>query len=192
MIIGIAGAQHSGKSTAAKAFQQLGFHRMSLASPVYAGAAKLAGVPVPLTDEEKTAFKEAVLHVPVLGAVLQTTGRELLRFVGTDVARACSEAVWIANLDYALRGVTEAMPGTVVNYVLDDVRFKNEAEWIHANGGVVIRLHREGCGVCGHESERQVFDPAFPTTYELANNGTIEDLEFMLTGIAEVHLEEVQ
>jgi hypothetical protein len=65
--------------------------------------------------------------------------RQLLQYEGTELARAANPLVWINYLDnwiklHHSRGVT--------HFIITDIRFKNEADWIrsHPFGGHVIHL----------------------------------------------------
>jgi hypothetical protein len=64
--------------------------------------------------------------------------RKLLQKEGTDVCRATlGQDIWIRYVDnwiktWKTRGFT--------TFILTDVRFKNEIDWIHNRGGIVIRI----------------------------------------------------
>lgn len=64
--------------------------------------------------------------------------RELLQHEGTEMGRNSKGSdIWINYTEnwinvWKMRGFT--------TFLLSDVRFKNEIDWIHKNGGVVIRI----------------------------------------------------
>ena len=64
--------------------------------------------------------------------------------------------------------------------MLSDVRFRNEAEWVLAQGGLLISLSRDGvAAVATHVSEQNIpFDLA---NVSLENNGTVEELAAAVT-----------
>jgi len=63
--------------------------------------------------------------------------REIMQLLGTEFARnMIDENVWVTALMRQLNDED--------NYVIDDVRFPNEAAAIHARGGKVVRVVRPG------------------------------------------------
>ena len=75
------------------------------------------------------------------------TAREVLQFVGTDIFRKMYGNVWV---DATMRNIVN--DGTKIALV-SDVRFPNEVDGIQKQGGVVIRLTRNGSSKDVHESE---------------------------------------
>ncbi len=62
------------------------------------------------------------------------------------------------------------------NTAIPDVRFPNEAEWLHSVGGTIIRVSKDDATpVRPHVSES--FIETLPADLELDNNGTLYDLE---------------
>ena len=58
-----------------------------------------------------------------------------------------AEDIWIHALDHHTKGK---------NIIIDDVRFPNEVDWIHDNGGFVININRDRTELelaDNHESE---------------------------------------
>ena len=63
----------------------------------------------------------------------------MLQKLGTEVGRQIHPDAWVRSLAQHYK------PG-VSRWIIDDVRFPNEADWIKAQGGVVIRLEGDpGC-----------------------------------------------
>jgi hypothetical protein len=108
------------------------------------------------------------------------TPRKALQLLGTEIGRIIYQDTWAM---YAMRVAKRILEGGVgydpqvgiltgpVFYmlrrrirgvVISDVRFENEVKIIHDNGGVVIRLKREGKtgesqgGIKGHASENDM------------------------------------
>lgn len=73
-------------------------------------------------------------------------GRKLLQEIGM-AGRAYSRDLWIGKLS-ADRGFNEST-------VIDDVRFMNEATYIRAQGGILIKIEGRG-QLLDHESETQL------------------------------------
>lgn len=107
--------------------------------------------------------------------------RRMLQLLGTEVARAIYDKVWINNMDLRTRSHRDIGMGIVI----DDARFDNEAEWVRANGGKVFHLSRpsekDGTQHTEHASEAGVEKK--PEDIVLVNGGTIVDLHIMLDNV---------
>jgi dephospho-CoA kinase len=106
------------------------------------------------------------------------TVRKLLQFVATEMFRnMINRDTWVMNF------VQRIEPG--INYVITDVRFPNEMDWVKTKfGGKVIftEVTRPGCdgkgiGIEGHESEKY----KLPADVVIENNGTLEELYSKVT-----------
>lgn len=115
------------------------------------------------------------------------TPRHALQQLGTEWGRACYPNVWVEyairvaktllKKDYPANGSVNAyhamtglrfshfpyVPGRTElpkGVVIPDVRFKNEADAIHAAGGKIWRISRPGAGLAGaagqHASEQEI------------------------------------
>jgi len=68
--------------------------------------------------------------------------------------------------------------------VVSDVRLTNEAEWVIARGGVVVRIERTGIGpVNNHASEALL--PVALVGATLGNNGSLIELRAAVCHFAE-------
>jgi hypothetical protein len=65
--------------------------------------------------------------------------------------------------------------------VFTDVRFANEADFIRAEGGIIVRVVREGLAAGEHESESGQL--AIRSDQSVLNDGTIERLHAQLLDI---------
>ncbi len=63
--------------------------------------------------------------------------RKLLQKEGTDIARKENKNIWI---EYFNNWMTIHSQRGVQHFVSNDVRFKNEAEYIKNNGGILIKV----------------------------------------------------
>lgn len=127
MIIGLAGGKGCGKSTVAKIINKLhDYEIISFATPIKEMLRVLG-------------LGDAELHDPVIKEIpLDEYGkspREIMQLLGTEFGRNMIDGnIWITALRKQLR------PDR--NYVIDDVRFNNEARFVRERGAV-IHVERE-------------------------------------------------
>lgn len=108
---------------------------------------------------------------------IKMTVREFLQKLGTEAMRDnLHEDVWVNALfaDYKERYFgSKSMP----NWVITDVRFPNEANAIINRGGIMVRINRDNTpGISKDHSSETALDNWTGFSYEIDNNGTIEDL----------------
>jgi len=121
------------------------------------------------------------------------TPREALQILGTEWGRRCWPDTWVSLCsrrakDLILETYVEKVDASWMNkhydaVVISDVRFGNEIDFLHADGGVVWRIDRDGnsnldAQHAAHASEveqrkQEVFEKVDLT---LDNNGTLEEL----------------
>ena len=137
MLIGITGQKFSGKSTVAKMLSEmLGYKVVSFADKLKDVTCVLSGC----TREqlEDYDFKEGVFvpnHLkPYCGDVEFPTYRAFLQHFGSEVMRGINNNIWI---DCTLSDCGK-------NAIISDCRFPNEAKAIKEQGGIIIRVEREG------------------------------------------------
>lgn len=161
-LIGITGPAGAGKDTAANALlAEYGYTVYSLAGPIKAALNVMFGWHP--AKWKNRAWKEA----PLSG--IGASPRRLAQTLGTEWGRAIHPDLWLELAREAIMGA-EA-PGVVI----PDVRFGNEAEWIHERGGVVIRVVRpDATAVEAHSSEAGL-SGALIDAY-IVNDGSIADL----------------
>jgi len=148
MKLGLSGKQGVGKSTIADhLIKHYGFKR-------YSFAAKLKAICTEMFPDKMMQPKAEY--------------RKLLQMVGTEWFRSVDSEVWVK---YLIRHVSGE------NVIVDDVRFKNEADALREAGFLVVRVERdeELRGAWGynvedsHSSETALDDYAFD--YVLFNDG---------------------
>lgn len=169
MLIGICGAAGSGKDSIADTLvNDYGYIRNRFADPLYEMVSAMSGYTV--NQLQDRALKEK--PISWLGG---KTPRQLLQTLGTDWGREliCSD-VWIRSVEKRVKLALEDGRYSVIT----DLRFDNEAEWIHGMGGEIWRVVRDvpDSVACKseHSSEAGVSDAAVDRTIE--NNGSIEQL----------------
>lgn len=165
-LVAISGKAGSGKSLLANALMtRCGYSKFSFAAPIYAMLNVLPylhhihGGMDRIQKEEKISF-------------YGKSPRELLQTLGTEWGRNLVHPdVWIRIMENSL--VHEYNHNR--KYVIDDLRFPNEVEWVRATGGLVVRIHR------GHEVQvvKHVSEYGFPLLEDdvrISNDGSAEDL----------------
>ena len=139
MIVGFLGFIGSGKGTAGDILKEIGFVKQSFAGPVKDTASVMFGWPRHLLEgdtEESRKFREEYDPFWSKKFGYQFTPRMALQTIGTEVGRDLFDAnIWISRLE---KNIEENK-----NYVITDVRFKNEMNWIKNNNGILIEIQRD-------------------------------------------------
>lgn len=167
-LIGIMGLARVGKDTAtAHLCDTYGMESYAFADPI---KSMLTGVFGDL-------FRDGDREAPI--DWLGKSPRQLMQTLGTEWGREIVHPdLWVLVADQMWKKYQEIGWGAGV--VLSDVRFRNEAEWVLAQGGLLISLSRDGvAAVATHVSEQNIpFDLA---NVSLENNGTVEELAAAVT-----------
>jgi hypothetical protein len=172
VIIGVTGHYQAGKDSVGKALAKLGYKQVALADNVR----KAAMLIDPLVFVDATGngvlLSELVNAVGWEAAKKYNSVRRLLQVLGTEIGREMFGAdSWIEMLK--LDG----------DSVITDVRFYNESDWIHKQGGKVFRVVRPGYNGDNHKSESQI--DFLYTDAEIENDGTLDDLEKKVLALME-------
>jgi hypothetical protein len=166
MILGLTGSAGAGKSTAANYLaMQYGFVAESFASPIKDVVAAIFPMwPRELLEgstRESRVWRELVdVQVAECLQMPGLTPRAVLQKVGTDLFRTHFH-----------------------DYVISDVRFHNEAEWIRSRGGDIVRIDG-GCDEAGGHTSEQHFN-SIAADYVINNKGrnNIEALHRQLRAV---------
>lgn len=169
-VIGLCGYARSGKDAAAQFLVEQGWQRLAFADAVRDACYALNPIvahdliwdqPIPLQDVvDSIGWDRAKVEFEQI--------RLLLQRMGTEVGRMLlGENVWV---DIVARQIYKGQ-----NYVITDVRFPNEVDYIHYLGGKVVRIIRPGVEpVNSHVSDSGI--GALETDGVIVNDGTLEDL----------------
>jgi len=177
LIIGLVGLAGNGKDTVAQLLQdhwaKSGLVSMctAFADPIRAMCRDLmryAGVQEPDQYLFDRNLKEAT--IPELGV----SYRHLAQTLGTEWGQQCiGRDVWIRVLDQGLQAYREQQ--LVTHFVIPDVRFAVEADWLRAQGAVIWRIERPGVEpVREHVSESGTV--TIRPDRVILNDGTLDDL----------------
>lgn len=126
-VIGLSGKARSGKNYLARhALLPLGFYPLALANHFKVDAVVRDGAPI---------------NEVFFGAKSEAT-RDLLQQRGTEQGRhVFGEDIWIRTTEaWIAAGVAAGWS----RFVLTDVRFTNEADWVNALGGLLVRVAGRG------------------------------------------------
>lgn len=109
---------------------------------------------------------------------IELTPRQVLQWWGTQYRRRQDPDYWLKQATawlHRVRGAADYPEHQPQFFVNTSVRFPNERDWIHAQGGNVWHLRRDGLpGVNAHESETPL--EVLEGERELWNNDTVARL----------------
>jgi hypothetical protein len=162
-LVGIAG---SGKSTLAnKLVDEQGYTKLSFAAPVKAIATIMLMRPIDKTNP---------------------LDREFLQQLGTDLGRKRDPQIWVKHFDVEYQDNVKL---GVEKIVVDDVRFKNEADYLRAQGFMIVKITGRGydLGSLGRHASETELDSIEPDWY-LNNGDDIEGSFEMLKGYMIIEL----
>jgi hypothetical protein len=193
MIIGICGLIGSGKGTVADILVDQGFTKVSFADKLKDGVSTIFGWDRAMLEgdtDESRQWRELKDDFWSAETKMEVTPRLVLQLFGTDCLRnGFHDGVWVSLLKKTILD----NPG---NYVIPDVRFRNEQNMIRELGGQVWRIQRGdipewyGCAMLDNTTGSNLmeeYDDVHPSEYQwidmnnkfdvtLYNEGTIEDL----------------
>ena len=192
MIIGICGLIGSGKGTVADVLVDQGFTKVSFADKLKDGVSTIFGWDRAMLEgdtDESRQWREQRDDFWSAETEMEVTPRLVLQLFGTDCLRnGFHDGVWVSLLK-------KHMLDNPDNYVIPDVRFRNEQNMIRELGGEIWRVQRGdipewyGCAMLDnttgsnlmeeydvHSSEYKWIDMNNKFDVTLYNEGTIEDL----------------
>lgn len=181
MIIGLAGYAQSGKDEVARILvEEYGFTRVAFADKIRELAYELN--PIVEGYEEYDLIQPVYLREWVdekgwdRAKVKEPEIRRILQNLGVAGRKVFGDNHWIVE---AYKGMD-----LDTNYVITDVRFKNEMEWVQAFNGNVWRIIRPGVGpVNDHISETELDSHEVDT--KILNTGTLDDLRSIVRDLME-------
>lgn len=165
MIIGLTGYAQSGKDTVASFLvEHYGYTRVAFADKIR----ELLYEQNPIVSCGHTGYlKDLVDLVGWEEAKKNPQVRRLLQTLGVGSRKVFGDNHWIVE---AYKGMDIGS-----NYVITDVRFANEAEWVKTFNGDIWRVTRSGVGpVNGHVSESELESISYDAL--ITNDGDLKDL----------------
>ena len=189
MIIGLCGAQSSGKDTVANILiSEYGFVKLTFASTLKDVVAILFSWPRDLLEgltEESRLWRETVddfwsskLSIPSF------TPRKALQMIGTDLFRIhFNNDIWINIIENKIGAMLKNNPNT--NIVISDCRFANEFSLIKqfpdSHIIMILREKNNSINKSAHLSETEWVNYNFDTI--LQNDNSIDDLKSNLKSL---------
>ncbi len=134
-LVGLAGYAGVGKDALAEALTRRGWWRAALADELKADLEKALG-PTAFTERKDKEF-----------------WRPLLVEYGR-LRRLQRAEYWIERLEARMRKEVGQYRPTVVT----DLRYRNEAEWVLEQGGMVVYVRRTGCRAANDEERQSIAD----------------------------------
>lgn len=173
LLIGLTGRAGAGKDTAGAYLEdQYACCAIALADPIRDMlCALLHHIDVDEAWLTERALKER--PIPALGV----SYRHLAQTLGTTWGRGCvSMSLWVRIAMHRVQQI-HAMGS---NAVITDIRFPNEAAWLHDMGGTLVRIERpdRSSEVRPHISEAHT--DTLPAEHTLCNHGSVADLHQMI------------
>jgi hypothetical protein len=166
LLVAIAGPARSGKSLLARGFEEHGFKLYSFAAPLKNMLAQL-----PYMEHifnMTSAEKETGLNL--YGG---QSPRKMMQTLGTEWARNMIHPdIWVHLMaEKILRKVDMKVAN---RFVIDDLRFENEAKWVRDSGGLIVHISREGSGTAATHSSEAGVQKVAAEDWNINNNGGTE------------------
>lgn len=191
-LIGLSGAARSGKDTVGSFLvKELDFKRYAFADPLKECASKMFGLPLKdFYEGDREKVNEFWGFSP--RQMLQLLGTEGGRNIfGYDLWTKRAEIEWKNHIHSFANPSGFMEPIGEAGMVITDVRFQNEAQFVHNMGGIVIHIERQGAdgivGVSNHASEAGF--PDHLKNYVITNDGTLEQLYSNIKFVLELQAE---
>jgi hypothetical protein len=105
---------------------------------------------------------------------------------GTEWGRSIDPNFWVK---VAAASMAEVMniKGPDVVFVISDVRFDNEAQWVKDHGGVIWHIHRPAAqAVAAHQSENGIRPEL--VDLNILNNNSLSDLDAEVTQLGALQM----
>lgn len=165
MIIGITGKKGSGKDTVADFIVKN-----------FPTAVKIA-----FADELKhMLLNNGICDYESLWGRKTHFSRKIMQFLGTEVVRKIKPNYWIEVMEEKINFLYSEVPKSII--VIPDVRFLNEAKFVKAHNGYIIRVNRKIDIVDNHASEieQDVIHACHTIDNEHLNIEALEALTIMI------------
>lgn len=180
MLIGLIGNKRVGKDTIANILvNKYQFKKLAFADPIKEVINLLFDL-----DTSDNVDKEKVTDYGVsLRTLYQKFGTELMqegiyKYFPEMEDKIPKKMFWVYKL---FKHIENYKTQNINKFVISDVRFLHEANYVKEQGGILIKIHKETNLVDEHVSEKLISHiPNEIIDYEVYNNSTIKDLEYSI------------
>ena len=188
-MIGLLGKKYCGKDTAARVLiLKHKFIRMAF------------GDPIKNISKELFNFSDDQLYgnnKETIDNYWNIAPRKIFQYLGTDIFRKDIKKIlphiddnfWVLCLEKKYKEImlNNSNNNIDTNIVITDVRYQNELDMIHKNGGIIIKINRpDNINIDDHESENYI-DYIKNYDYCINNNASIDDLSEQIIKIFNLH-----
>lgn len=170
-VLGLTGYKQSGKNTAANLIHSnfstetfASIRQLAFADAIKIEVAKELGISY--EDVERLKSKIAM--------------RKLLQFWGTEYGRdTLGENVWVDKVRNKIFTAVQKIPaGKLFLFIITDVRYKNEEEFIRSMNGALVRVERKDSNMGNMDTHRSESDiDKIRCDFTLPNHGKLADLK---------------
>lgn len=172
MVVGICGKARAGKDTAgAYLSKKLGIPTVAFADALKLSAVAMFGITSDMAYGINYDREQIVEHWGI-------SVREMLQKLGTECAREVfRDDFWVRRLQQLVR----IDPCYSEGFIVTDVRFDNEAQWVLDMGGKMVHISRRDSileSADGHSSEDGV-NPNLVNSF-VSNDHDVQDLHIVL------------
>ena len=157
MIIGISGKINSGKSMVSSVIKQLGreYNKKvtvkSFAQPIYRIVSDMTGLPIPEIKERKKS------HSSIYIGDVNTTFRSILQVIGNGLREYGHSDIWLDSMFGADNNQAMTQLTNIDDWwIIDDLRYVNEAERIKSLGGYLLQVRRDKSESNSHQAENSL------------------------------------
>jgi hypothetical protein len=166
MVIGLSGKIRSGKSRVAKIFKEVleedgkTCEVKSFASPIYEIVSKLYRTNIKEIQKDKRDNVPIYIHTRKSNSgLILSNYREILQTIGTTARDCGDENVWVNSLfGCENEKIMNEFTWATDYWIIDDVRFPNEAQRILDCNGKLIRINRSDAEDNKHIIENSLND----------------------------------
>lgn len=171
-LIGLTGHAGSGKDTVREILErQYGYTGLALADPIRAMLRTLLGH---CGESDACMTDRTMKEQPV--SSLGVSYRHLAQSLGTEWGRSLSDDFWTQIAEKHIHALCANVFAKEQRFVVSDIRFRTEADWVRSLGGEVWHIRRDGVApVRTHQSEAEI--DAIEVDFVVSNNGNIAELE---------------
>ena len=175
-IIGLTGFAGTGKDTVRTLLEGHGFIGLAFADPIRQMLRELfASNGISEAHMDVRALKEQPIY-QLSSPAKPVSYRMLAQTLGTEWGRSIQPDLWVRLAQSYMDDLRANTHGDLPSFVISDVRFPNEADWVRAQGGTIWRIVRPGTApVRGHASESGVGN--ITPDRLVMNIGTVQDLQ---------------